>query len=549
MPAAVTAAVRYATVRSTRAQLLAAQAEWDVRLAPLFARQQAMTGILSASNAVSVTLSSSVSSRERGDLEREAATASVNVSVAVVPASQLRISARSKPSTCDPFKSKEAYCSKTITSGVLITPEPNAKPTLYCTAGPMAIPKEKPKKLETYLLTAGHCILEATNEPWYSSTQKGVETKEIGSKTELVLGEKGDYGDILIKPPPGFWLEPGLTPAFPGVVKWSAKEEKALPIEGEEASFENLDNCHQGATSGEQCGIVKAINQTFTYKVGTGAREKEVTVKGLVKDEACGEGGDSGGPWINVTGGGEIRADGTEAAGPPEKCVGHTCLKCESYYEPIKTSLEGLGLELLTTANETRPKPHLPTFLLLTEGKLPVELKGESKTVKVKLETKLGELTGEGLLIQLHWTNLNSGSLGPASLLFTNVQEKTVKCNTEKDGTGLALIDNAVWHLVYISLSPLQVGLLLLIPSFKITCGAIKATITGSAASTVAPLEKWVATTEAFESASSCASASKPEVTKYWNDEGSEVTTKLEAEINGLGKFEEACESVAKQSK
>jgi hypothetical protein len=189
----------------------------------------------------------------------------------------------------------------------------------------------------------------------------------------------------------------------------------------------------------------------------------------------------------------------------------------------------------------------LPTLLLLSGGTLPVETKGESTTAVTKLETKGGELNGVGYLIQLHWTNLNSGSLGPASLLFTKVKEpfgSKPECHTTGDPTGLVLIDNAEWHLVYILLDPLQVGILFLIPQFTITCGALSEKVKGSSASTVALLEKWVEPSESFEGDSSCLSAGKPGITKYWNDEGEEKTVKLEGEVNGLGKFEEACENV-----
>jgi hypothetical protein len=221
-------------------------------------------------------------------------------------------------------------------------------------------------------------------------------------------------------------------------------------------------------------------------------------------------------------------------------------LYCAEIDKAVKTGTsEGPKCaKLLSNGTFTTVLFGLPTLLLLSGGALPVETKGESKTAKTKLETKLGELTGEGVLIQLHWTNLNSGSLGPASLLFTKVKEKTVTCNTANDSAELVLIDNAEWHLVYILLDPLQVGILFLVPSFKITCGSVKETVRGSSISTVAPIELWVEPSGSFEGMSNCLSNLKPGVTKYWNDEGEEVTAKLEGEINGLGKFEEACESV-----
>jgi hypothetical protein len=209
-------------------------------------------------------------------------------------------------------------------------------------------------------------------------------------------------------------------------------------------------------------------------------------------------------------------------------------------------SSEGPRCEQLlgTTGEETSVLFGLPTLLLLTGGTLPLTALVVDKTTKTKLETKLGELTGEGILDQILWTNLNSGSLGPAVLLFTGVSEKTTKCNTTGDGTGLVLINNVEWHLVYILLDPLQVGILYLVPSFKITCGSVKETVEGNSATTISPIEEWVAATGLFKAVSSCLSNLKPDITKYWNDEGEEKTIKLEAEINGLGKKEEACENV-----
>jgi hypothetical protein len=351
---AVPAAVRYTSVRSTRAQLLHTQQRWTARLRPLFRRQEASTAIDSSINAVSIKLSSSVSSRERHALVHEATNAEVNVAIGIVQPAQLQLSLRSKPSSCPlPFKSQEAYCGATITGGVLITPNKKAKPpwkppeSTYCTAGPLATPKGKENKSETYLLTAGHCTAGTVGKPWYSSTpEPGQVTEELGLATRSVLEANGDYGSVRVDQP-GFWTEAGLTPVFAGVVKWTSLTEKAFQVEGEEPSAKGLANCHQGATSGEQCGEVLAVNA-----------ETEIDgelKKGLVEDEACGEGGDSGGPWINITKTGELRVDGTEVGGPAEVCVGHTCEGCRSYYEPIKTSLEGLGLELLTKNNEVRP--------------------------------------------------------------------------------------------------------------------------------------------------------------------------------------------------
>ncbi|MFI4991496.1 MAG: S1 family peptidase [Solirubrobacterales bacterium] len=337
------ASVVYSPVRSTRAKLLAVQHAWNRRLAPLFARRQAMSGIDAARSAVSIKLSSDVAPGERRALEHDASTADANVSIEIVPSSQLQITTRAKPATCPlPFKKAQAYCTKPITSGALITTEKAAKPKTYCTAGPMGTPAGK--KGETYLLTAGHCTAGTINKAWYSSTpatKPEQVTEEIGPGAQSVNNETGDYGTIRIEP--GFWTEAANSPVFAGTVNWGHKEETAFQIDGEEASVKGLTNCHEGASSGEQCGEV--LNESVTFE-GT---------NGLVEDRACGEGGDSGGPWINESlKPPALRVDGLESRGPIEKCNGEPCETCRSYYEPIGRALEGLGLELLTGSNETR---------------------------------------------------------------------------------------------------------------------------------------------------------------------------------------------------
>jgi hypothetical protein len=226
------------------------------------------------------------------------------------------------------------------------------------------------------------------------------------------------------------------------------------------------------------------------------------------------------------------------------------CAKIDNA-EPTGSS-EGAKCEKLvgSTGLMTTVLFGLAVFLLLTGGKLPVELKAENTTATTKLVTKLGELSGVGFLARLDWTNLSTSSLGPASLLFTKVKEKTVECSTGADASGVILIDDAVVHLVYLLLDPLFTIFMILIPSFKITCGAVKETVRGSSATTRVPLEEWEEKgTGSFETVSGCLANGKPDVTKYWNEEGEEVTVKLEAELNGLGKIEEGCESISEPIK
>jgi hypothetical protein len=86
--AGLTAGVTITPVRSTWAALLAAQEEWNNRLAKLLASQEATTGLDAQDNAVSIEISSSVPVPERTVLKDEAASASVNVLVRVAAPSR-----------------------------------------------------------------------------------------------------------------------------------------------------------------------------------------------------------------------------------------------------------------------------------------------------------------------------------------------------------------------------------------------------------------------------------------------------------------------------
>jgi hypothetical protein len=350
--AGVASIVTYTKVHSTWAQLLATQSRWGRELAHLFAHQEAMTGIYTPKNAVTVALSSSVPQGEQDAIKLRAEADSVNVLVTIEQPSQLRITSDLATPYCPlPFKSGEAYCTKTITPGVLITEKKEAKPASYCTAGPLVVPKAKAKKGETFLLTAGHCTAGTLTKPWFST--EGALTEEIGPAESSTFGAKGDFGDILVKNP-GFWSETGNEPVFDGTAEWGSHEEHAFAIEGEEPSAVGLQNCHEGATSGEQCGEVIGLN-------------KEVApVKGLVEDDACSEGGDSGGPWLNIGAGTtELRVDGTHSAkteGPICSKTSHVCefkvpeAPCRVFYMPIQVTLKELDMELLTNLNQNRKK-------------------------------------------------------------------------------------------------------------------------------------------------------------------------------------------------
>ncbi|HEY2593911.1 MAG TPA: hypothetical protein VGK33_08425, partial [Chloroflexota bacterium] len=228
--AGLTSEVAFTPVRSTVAQLLVTQRRWNRKLAKLFAREAVETGLELRRNAVSITLTSSVPSRQLAAIKREAASASVNVFVSVVPGPRIGFSDAKE---CSNFP--EANCNPSITAGVLIWTKlkcskvANTKGSLFfktqkeceeekatgsegewkraeattekeeeegtnpykCTAGPAAIPRATKKA--RVLLTAGHCIESGGGEnvEWLAFTRELAEPT-IGKARKFVNGGLGE---------------------------------------------------------------------------------------------------------------------------------------------------------------------------------------------------------------------------------------------------------------------------------------------------------------------------------------------------------------------
>jgi hypothetical protein len=328
----LTANVVFTPVRSTMAELLAAQGQWTRKLASLSAGPGVSTAIEPQHNAVVVRLDSSVSPSDVAVLRREASAADVNVLVSVVPG-RLGVVPMAK-TECKTWKTFEAYCNPSITSGVTILAavckelteeiEPGFKTkeecenrgvagkkgkwkraTTTCSAGPLAI---KNTTTERVMLTAGHCI-EKEKEGWWSRNKAGVEEKKIGPTGTFVAGgpnaEKpaGDYAEVGIEPA---WRTGKEKPSvFAVTARWkimnAKKEETSYPVAGENTPVEKTVSCHVGQTTGESCGEVKALNVETFYEI----EKVKKFLNGLVevveipaKEVLEIKGGDSGGPEL-----------------------------------------------------------------------------------------------------------------------------------------------------------------------------------------------------------------------------------------------------------
>jgi streptogrisin C len=332
--AGLTADVTVTEVRSTWAQLLAVRAQWNRRLADLFPLHEAATGLAPQSNALVVTLTSSVPEAERALLEHEATMeTNASVSLAVMSSSQLRLLHDGTKTECNKFETGKAYCNKTLTSGVSIREDAPGN----CTAGPLAI--SKTNKSTTYLLTAGHCLTNpgGIGSKWYAYNRAG-ESKEIGPTTEFFNETKADVGAIKVNNP-GYWVESTKNPVFADTVEWGTKNpETSYFVAGERRPIVGNTNCHEGQTTGQSCGTITKIDLT------TGGAEEFVEDTGAVSEP-----GDSGGPWLFIT---------TKDNEALMEGVHDGRFRGNTYWEPLSGAyrvLTKLNLELLTTANEVRP--------------------------------------------------------------------------------------------------------------------------------------------------------------------------------------------------
>jgi streptogrisin C len=279
--AGLAGAVVETPVRSTWAALIAAEGQWNKRLESLRDSGEATTEIDPSRNAVVVTLGSAVPPLEHATLLRAAAAASANV----VVDGKARPTVRGEPMSvkCEnPFTSTKAHCEKTLVSGVGILVEYESGKFAGCTAGPLLR-----AGIYTRMLTAGHCFTSVETQGFstakvYSEYPNEPGLKEIGNEDGYSWGESGDFGSTYIESSSAF-LQGGNTPVPALTAEWSVKPTTPNAVFAVINPIVGYAVCHEGATSGEQCGKITGIQGYAPYQVET---------------NACGEQGDSGGPFV-----------------------------------------------------------------------------------------------------------------------------------------------------------------------------------------------------------------------------------------------------------
>lgn len=540
-------------VRSTRAALVTVQERWNAKLAKLLQAGDILTGIDSQRNAVVVKLRSSVPKQQRAALERAAASATVNVFIAVVPALQLR--AEPLAANCEFVGSfaveaheRAAWCEKTITSGVKIS---NLSGTKACTAGPMLTDGDK-----TFMLTAGHCT--SVGERWYSEWPNPIApplaaTKRVGTVTQTQYNKALDSAEIEVEQPGaggafaqalpipvparlaewGNWQAytgkpPIDEPAEPvaletGVLKESRAVENGLP------AVKGFADCHEGKSTGEQCGMVGMENVSPGGKILT---------EHLVEDSACAEKGDSGGPYFYHGNGSEVFPEGTLSGGegtcketgqPPGVGV-------VSYFEPMKTLLAAYkGQRLLWAANEDRkPRQRGANGASLTKDSYSVE--SGASTIRTVAGFKLTCAAGSGV------GEAGTETGGSAQLTLTGCEASGAKCHTPSATTGEVAL-SAGYELAFTDGEEDEVGLLLKLTEATIECGKTcegnapeKLKLRGTGIGITTPIDDEVETSKEFTIAFS-ESEGIQTPTEYETEDGEKAKAVLELEGGGAESF------------
>jgi hypothetical protein len=362
--------VTVTSVRSSWAELEAAQERLNRHLADLFSRGEVRTSVAADRNSVVIGLGRDVPASRRSELARESAAVGVDVSIETAPTPRLigRPKAR-----CAKHEEKKAYCDKPIAAGVRI----EAKNGYGCTAGPAVFNKDRSaaaKATETFILTAGHCVTNGGGKgaEWSAFNKEGGK-KPIGNAVDFLHEKAVKYDVAVIKVDnPGEWVNVGNVPVSPTIVPWKDEEPEPFAVTAQGGKpIPGTEVCFSGQVKGTGCTKVKETEVTEFFKTGT-------TIEKLVEVEGAPTGfGDSGSPWFNKGNTGEVY--GT--------LVGETEGK-NDVFQLLATSFEklkaerGLDLELLTNANQRRHGN-------FKAGKYPVTIHGAT-TAGEKLQTEAG---------------------------------------------------------------------------------------------------------------------------------------------------------------
>jgi hypothetical protein len=164
----------------------------------------------------------------------------------------------------------------------------------------------------------------------------------------------------------------------------------------------------------------------------------------------------------------------------------------------------------------------------------PLDLNYESSTVVTKLEDGNGALLeGKGLKLLLITTEKTS--LGTFNADFLNVVEtsSSKKCHTSGDKTATVLSEGS-FHIVYTSLSPLELGILFLPHEVKVECEGVTTKVRGDVISSINEATDSGMLTSIKGKLEKGSTAGSQEITEYYNTTGTKVKAELIAETGSV---------------
>lgn len=330
-------------------ELEKAHSEIDDQLSELLPELPVRTSLDPEANAVVVEIGFTAASDDREVLKRLSEVGSPRVALREVSGDQLEGSR----DTCNYMN---ANCSSPLRGGVEIGLH-NAEWGI-CTTAFHATGLTDHKK---YILSAGHCAAAGHAENPTQYWDAWDEQRLPYNGENHYLGQLGQYAfpshDWMKVDVTGSWWD---TPQWRSIIAyWKYKpwntvpNETAImeeyPILAEGNSYVGQGVCHSGITTGGSCGQVTAVDVTYNFGEGP-------TTYNLTKVHgACGEAGDSGGPYFasNIAYGIHIGSDGAFGG-----------CNINTYYEEITDASAALGVTVVggppevATESATNGQPH-----------------------------------------------------------------------------------------------------------------------------------------------------------------------------------------------
>ncbi|MGW1244366.1 alpha-lytic protease prodomain-containing protein [Streptomyces bobili] len=171
--------------------------------------------------------------------------------------------------------------------------------------------------------TAGHCGRAGSTTTGFDDTDQGVFQASVFPGKDMA------------------WV--GVNSAWTGTAAVRAEAGTTVQVTGSVQALVGASVCRSGSTSGWHCGTVEQYDASVSYPDGP--------VDGLTRTTACGELGDSGGPFVAGT-----QAQGVTSGGSGDCASGGT-----TFFQPLNPLMEEFGLTLRTAGETVTPAPQQDT--------------------------------------------------------------------------------------------------------------------------------------------------------------------------------------------